>query len=87
MDLLRQFFLNPGMLGTYGAFKKRFASDKAPDSGSTTFLRRTLRPFILRRTKAEVTPDLPPKFEETIICEMEPEQKKVYQEVLSGLSP
>jgi len=74
-------FLNPGMLGTYGAFKKRFASDKAPDSGSTTFLRRTLRPFILRRKKDEVTPDLPPKFEETIVCEMEAEQKQVYKEV------
>jgi len=80
-------FINPGMLGTYNAFKRRFATppklngEKAPDPGSLQFLRRTLRPFILRRKKEEVTPDLPPKVEETILCEMEPEQKQVYQEV------
>jgi SNF2 family DNA or RNA helicase len=74
-------FINPGMLGTYGAFKKRFASEKAPDSASISFLRRTLRPFILRRKKEEVIPDLPAKVEDTIFCEMEPEQKQVYQEV------
>ncbi|HVR75685.1 MAG TPA: SNF2-related protein, partial [Planctomycetota bacterium] len=84
-------FINPGMLGTYGAFKKRFVppprskgddgADRTVDSGSLNFLRRTLRPFILRRKKEEVTPDLPPKFEDTILCEMEPEQKLVYQDV------
>ncbi len=82
-------FINPGMLGTYAAFKRRFAptpragsnGDRTPDAASLTFLRRTLRPFILRRKKEEVTPDLPPKFEDTILCEMEPEQKQVYQEV------
>src|SRR4029453_8706222 len=45
------------------------------------FLRRTLRPFILRRKKEEVTPDLPPKVEETILCEMESEQREISQEV------
>ena len=74
-------FLNPGMLGTYAAFKKRFGSEKSPDAGSIAFLRRTLRPFILRRKKEEVTPDLPQKVEETILCEMEPEQREIYQEV------
>ena len=80
-------FINPGMLGTYAAFKRRFApparagGERGPDPGSLTFLRRTLRPFILRRKKEEVTPDLPPKLEETIYCEMEPDQKQVYQEV------
>jgi len=74
-------FLNPGMLGTYSAFKKRFGGEKGPDAGSIAFLRRTLRPFILRRKKEEVTPDLPEKVEETILCEMESEQKEVYQEV------
>ena len=40
-----------------------------------------LRPFILRRTKSEVLKDLPAKTEQTIICEMEPAQRKVYDQL------
>ncbi len=40
-----------------------------------------LRPFILRRTKAQVLTDLPAKTEQTIHCEMEPAQRKVYDEL------
>jgi superfamily II DNA or RNA helicase len=74
-------FLNPGMLGSASSFKKRFGSGRDADSASLKVLRRTLRPFILRRKKEEVAPDLPEKVEETILCEMESEQKKIYQMV------
>jgi len=74
-------FLNPGMLGTANAFKQRFGSGRELDSASLKMLRRTLRPFILRRKKEEVATDLPQKIEETIICEMESEQKKIYARV------
>ncbi len=74
-------FLNPGMLGSANAFKQRFGSGRELDSASLQMLRRTLRPFILRRKKEEVATDLPEKIEETIICEMESEQKKVYATV------
>ncbi|MEO0587653.1 MAG: SNF2-related protein, partial [Planctomycetota bacterium] len=40
-----------------------------------------LRPFILRRTKAQVLKDLPPKTEQTLVCEMEPAQRKVYDDL------
>lgn len=40
-----------------------------------------LRPFILRRTKTQVLKDLPAKTEQTIICEMEPAQRKVYDQM------
>ncbi|MFK7788049.1 MAG: SNF2-related protein [Phycisphaeraceae bacterium] len=40
-----------------------------------------IRPFILRRTKQQVLTDLPAKTEQTIICEMEPEQRRVYDEL------
>ncbi len=73
-------FLNPGMLGTYNAFKKRFGGELS-DAGGLSFLRRTLRPFILRRKKEEVAPDLPPRTEETILCQMETEQRKIYNEL------
>lgn len=41
-----------------------------------------LRPLILRRTKAQVLRDLPEKTEQTIVCQMEPEQRKVYDDLL-----
>jgi SNF2 family DNA or RNA helicase len=40
-----------------------------------------LRPFILRRTKEQVAKDLPPKLEQTLFCELEPEQRKLYNEL------
>lgn len=41
----------------------------------------SLRPFILRRTKQQVLRDLPPKTEQTLLCQMEPEQRKVYDDL------
>lgn len=41
-----------------------------------------LRPFILRRTKKQVLDDLPEKTEQTILCEMEPAQREVYDQLL-----
>ena len=40
-----------------------------------------LRPFILRRTKKQVLTDLPPKTEQTILCEMDKAQRKVYDDL------
>ncbi|HYR88906.1 MAG TPA: SNF2-related protein [Terriglobia bacterium] len=73
-------FLNPGLLGTISAFNAGF--DEA-NGTSREVLRRALRPFILRRTKDQVAKDLPPKSEQTIYCEMEKEQKKIYDELRS----
>ena len=42
---------------------------------------RALRPFILRRTKAQVASDLPEKLEQTIFCELEAPQRKLYDEL------
>ena len=73
-------FLNPGLLGTSSAFNAGL--DEA-NGTSREVLRRALRPFILRRTKDQVARDLPPKSEQTIYCEMEKEQKKIYDELRS----
>ncbi|MEX0774483.1 MAG: SNF2-related protein [Phycisphaeraceae bacterium] len=45
-------------------------------------LGRALRPFVLRRTKKQVLADLPEKTEQTILCEMEPPQRQVYDQLL-----
>jgi SNF2 family DNA or RNA helicase len=40
-----------------------------------------LRPFILRRTKEQVAPDLPPKTEQTLYCELEGAQRRLNSEL------
>jgi non-specific serine/threonine protein kinase len=42
-------------------------------------LKKLLYPFILRRTKEQVAKDLPDKTETILYCEMEEEQRKVYE--------
>src|SRR5204863_937344 len=44
-------------------------------------LQRRLRPMLLRRTKAQVLTDLPRKIEQTLWCELEPEQRRRYDEL------
>lgn len=73
-------FLNPGMLGTASVFRLGTGS-RTPDEDSRQLLAGALRPFILRRTKAQVATDLPEKLEQTLWCELEPEQRKHYDEL------
>ena len=58
-------FANPGLLGSLEQFNQRFAGpierDGDPQAGRR--LRRLVAPFLLRRTKAEVLADLPPRTE------------------------
>ncbi|HEY6352745.1 MAG TPA: DEAD/DEAH box helicase [Candidatus Angelobacter sp.] len=75
-------FLNPGMLGAASAFKMVGGATRNPDEESRRLLASALRPFILRRTKEQVARELPPKTEQTIHCEMEPAQRKLYNELL-----
>ena len=43
-------------------------------------------PYILRRSKAAVAPELPPKIEQLIYCDLEDAQKKLYDEVQETIS-
>jgi SNF2 family DNA or RNA helicase len=72
-------FLNPGMLGTAGVFK--LGAARNPDPDTRRLLAHALRPFILRRTKQQVASELPPKTEQTVYCEMDPGQRKLYSEL------
>jgi hypothetical protein len=73
-------FLNPGMLGSTRAFEAITGRGR-PSEESLAALARALRPFILRRTKAEVAPELPPKHEETIMCELDAPQARLYRDL------
>ena len=72
-------FLNPGMLGAARVFKTLGTSEEG-DSGRS-LIARAVRPFILRRTKEEVAPELPEKLEQTIYVELEPSERKRYDEL------
>jgi SNF2 family DNA or RNA helicase len=74
-------FLNPGMLGHASVFSGPNGSLRNPDEPTRAMLARALRPFILRRTKEQVAADLPAKYEQTLYCELEPPQRKLYDEL------
>jgi superfamily II DNA or RNA helicase len=72
-------FLNPGVLGGATAFQGM--TGRAMDDATVSALARGLRPFILRRTKDQVAPELPRKTEQTLYCELEQPQRVLYDEL------
>jgi superfamily II DNA or RNA helicase len=74
-------FLNPGMLGRASVLQLGGAGARNPSPETRTLLAKALRPFILRRTKDQVAKDLPQKLEQTLFCELEPAQRKCYDEL------
>lgn len=80
-DLYAQMnFLNPGMLGSMEFFRSEFATpiDKMQEPEAKAYLRKLINPFLLRRTKEQVAPDLPEKTETVLYCEMGSKQRKIY---------
>jgi len=81
-DLYAQFnFINPGLLGNRDFFRNEFANpiDKQGDKEKAGQLRKMIYPFLLRRTKEQVAPDLPNKTETILWCEMGREQRSIYE--------
>jgi superfamily II DNA or RNA helicase len=74
-------FLNPGLLGSASVFKLSGAGARNVDEETRDLLAKGLRPFILRRTKDQVAKDLPEKLEQTIYCELDKTQRKLYNEL------
>ena len=77
-------FLNPGFLGSASTFGRAIAASGRADRTERLdplVLARALRPFILRRTKQQVAPELPEKVEQTIHCELEPAERRFYDEL------
>ncbi|MEJ2595846.1 MAG: DEAD/DEAH box helicase [bacterium] len=82
-DLWSQInFVNPGLLGTLGSFKKSFVQpiEKKQDEEREAKLKELINPFILRRTKQEVARELPLLFEQVRYCNMTEDQRRVYEE-------
>ena len=87
-------FLNPGMLGHCGKLTDLFVGRRgkgtngsncgtngAAQNESLALLARALRPFLLRRTKQQVLTELPPKSEQTLYCELDDKERKLYDEL------
>jgi superfamily II DNA or RNA helicase len=74
-------FLNPGILGASPTFRQHADAPRAPLAGNQGALARALRPLLLRRTKEAVAPELPPRLEQTIYCELPAKQRRLYDEL------
>ncbi len=75
-------FLNPGLLGGRSDFDERYAQPIAQGTdGAASRLRERIRPFVLRRLKREVAPELPPRSEVVLHCVLSEEERAVYEAV------
>jgi superfamily II DNA or RNA helicase len=87
LDLWSIFdFLMPGYLGSAKDFRERYELPilKEKNVEAQQRLARRLRPFLLRRLKQEVAKDLPAKLEQVSFCELTPDQRAVYQQVIEA---
>ncbi|MFA7230230.1 MAG: SNF2-related protein [Victivallaceae bacterium] len=74
-------FLHPGLLDSFNGFKKYYNGIR-DDKALQGDLAARVAPFIKRRTKANVCQELPPKQEQTLFCEMDVPQRKLYEHIL-----
>jgi hypothetical protein len=79
-------FLNPGSLGSQGAFRRSFfvPIQTGRDPEAPERLKRAVGPFILRRLKTDkaIASDLPDKMEMKVFCNLTKEQASLYAAVL-----
>ncbi len=85
-------FLNPGFLGTEKTFEARFAGpiEREKNAQVRDQLRRLISPFVLRRTKSQVLPELPARTEVTLRVDLGIEELALYEalreKTLEGLA-
>lgn len=86
-DLWSQLhFLQPDLLEDETTFSKHFITPIRQGSNQMeNRLRQLISPFILRRSKGEVAPELPPLTEEIIHCAMTNEQSALYKQEKNSL--
>jgi superfamily II DNA or RNA helicase len=80
-------FLTPGLLGSEGAFRARYAAAAAGSLQDEALLRalsERISPFILRRMKDAVAPDLPPKILSVVPVELDGKQRELYESIRSA---
>lgn len=85
-DLWSQFqFINPGFLWSRQEFNERFGDAiRSGNSRKIDRLRQRIRPFLLRRKKTEVAPELPPRTEVVLHCDLGEEEQILYKSILAA---
>ncbi len=79
-------FIQPGWLGGREDFKGRYEQPLATGEAAGAVIERLrlkISPFILRRTKEQVAPELPSKLFIDEFCDLSPDQQAVYKELLT----
>lgn len=81
-------FVNPGYLGDKAAFSRRWRIpiEKRADKGRAAALAQRVKPFLLRRTKAEVATELPAKSEIVERIVLEGSQRDLYDSIRLSMS-
>jgi superfamily II DNA or RNA helicase len=75
-------FTNPGLLGGRASFQERYVAPISNgDAEAAARLRAKIRPFVLRRLKREVLPELPPRTEAVLHVELDEAERSVYDAV------
>ncbi|OJH41228.1 DEAD/DEAH box helicase [Cystobacter ferrugineus] len=78
-------FTNPGLLGARRQFEEKVARPIADgQKGAAEGLRRRIRPFVLRRLKREVAPELPPRTESVMHVSLDERERSVYDAVMAA---
>ena len=72
----------PGLLGSWDQFRARFGVpiERDHDKRASEALARLIRPFLLRRTKAEVAPELPARTEIMVPIAMSSQEAELYED-------
>ena len=75
-------FTNPGLLGGRRDFEERYARPISQgEAGIAGRLRERIRPFVLRRRKREVAPELPPRTDVVLHCVLSDVERSIYEAV------
>ena len=81
-------FANPGFLGDKTVFSRQWRTpiEKRSDKTRAATLAQRVKPFLLRRTKAEVATELPPKTEIIERITLEGSQRDLYDSIRMSMS-
>ena len=71
----------PGLFGSWERFRERFAGpiERDRDPVRRAALASVIQPYLLRRTKAEVAPELPPRTEIVRFVELSAPERELYE--------
>lgn len=85
-DLWSQFqFLNPGLLGSLETFQEQYIDPiSRGDKETQKVLQKRIQPFLLRRLKNEVAPELPSRTESVLYSEMTSEEWDIYNSLIAS---